>query len=65
MNNQSKILASLLVGVAVGATLGILFSSKKGKEILDYLISSEDSEFEARPAISEDYWSDLNDSLGG
>lgn len=32
MNNQSKIIAALLAGVAVGAVVGLLFSPDKGEE---------------------------------
>jgi len=32
MNNQSKIIAALLAGVAVGAVVGLLFSPEKGEE---------------------------------
>jgi gas vesicle protein len=32
MNNHSKIIASLLAGIAIGAVLGILFAPAKGSE---------------------------------
>lgn len=32
MNNQSKIIAALLAGVAVGAVIGLLFAPENGEE---------------------------------
>ncbi|MFT4022298.1 MAG: YtxH domain-containing protein [Flavihumibacter sp.] len=40
MNNNTKFLTGLLVGVAAGAAIGYFLSTDKGKEILDDIRSA-------------------------
>lgn len=61
MNAQSKIIASIITGLAIGAGLIVLIYSMT-KEETDYLQSGGSPN--AGPAIADE-WSDMNDSLGG
>jgi hypothetical protein len=61
MKNQSKILSLVLVGLAVSAAIGVLFSLAGDKELLANFQSSKG---DGNAAAAND-WSELNDSLGG
>ena len=61
MNSQSKIVSTLLVGLALGAALGVLLSYLR-QDDTEGPGTGADSQAAATAA---DEWSDMNDSLGG
>lgn len=62
MDSQSKIIASVIVGLALGAVLSIFLFTLKDEE------TDNDLHLAGTPnagATFADDWSDVNDSLGG
>jgi hypothetical protein len=62
MDSQSKIVASVIVGLALGATLVALIYRLKQDGNGHHLKSAGNAN--DGPAVADD-WSDMNDSLGG
>lgn len=61
MDAQSKIIASVIVGLAIGASIAALLYSLKGDD--NHHLQSKGSENSG--AAFADEWSEMNDSLGG
>ena len=54
MNDSGKVIGALLLGAAIGATLGILFAPKKGSDTRDQLFSG-----------AKDFTDNFSDELKG
>lgn len=54
MSDNNKLLLGIFIGAAVGATIGILLSSEKGKEMLEkFKETASDLEDELKSAVDK------------
>jgi gas vesicle protein len=65
MSTNTKIVIALLAGVAVGATLGILFAPESGSETREKLNNALKDLGDSIKDLADSGLEDLNETVGG